>query len=124
MKPFDLEKAKAGYPVINGQGYPTRIVCFDFKHGPYSILGVTLNPDGYEIPSIYTNKGKFYNHKVDKRKDLFMAVNKKSGWLNIYKSWHTDTGIAKVYEVYDTKQKADEFAYDGRVDCIHITWEE
>lgn len=31
MKNFDLEKAKAGYPVRTRDGHETRIICFDRK---------------------------------------------------------------------------------------------
>lgn len=72
MKPFDLEKAKAGAPVQTRDGRPARIVSFD-NSKPYPILAIIPNAaDGEETPYNYTNFGMcnpYFKSKVD----LFMA---------------------------------------------------
>lgn len=40
MKAFDLEKAKAGEPVVCRDGSPARIICFDRLHDRYNIVAL------------------------------------------------------------------------------------
>ena len=57
MKPFDIELAKAGYPVCTRDGRPVRILCFDRKSvDGYSILA--LVDEG-----VFTDDGNVW-HKI------------------------------------------------------------
>ena len=59
MKPFNLEKAKAGNPVCTIRGEPVRIVCFDRKCKNYPILAL-IDRSGFEVIADYTSSGYFY----------------------------------------------------------------
>ena len=71
MKPFDLEKSKAGEPVITRDGRNVRIICFDMKQNPFLIVAL-IDYGDYEELQIYTNDGKFHYNNIDSDLDLFM----------------------------------------------------
>lgn len=116
MKPFNLEKALAGDPVVTRDGRKvTEIVHFKTLNNPQNIIAV-LN--GRLFP-FYEN-GQYIAQ--DTEFDLFMApkIVKKSGWLNVYPN------NAVGYKVHPTKESADINKCDisNRVACIFIEWEE
>jgi len=120
MKPFNIEEAKAGKPVITRGGRDVRILCFDCKtvDNAYPIAGLWENRKGFEEFCIWSNKGEFLIEETDLR-DLFMKSEKKEGWLNIYKE-----GTCGL--LYDTEEEATE-----RLDMslcpvatVKVEWEE
>ena len=117
MKPFDLEAAKAGAKVITRDGKPARIVCFDRKHIKSPIIALVSETDHEEELRTYSVRG-WYFQSTECGLDLFMAPEKKEGWINIYSVGGFATGLHK------TKAEADENASTNRVACIHIEWEE
>lgn len=120
MKQFDIELAKAGYPVCTRDGRPVRILCFDRKSvDGYSILAL-VDEGNYESFIVYTSRGKFSNHeKDDDPYDLFVASVKKEGWINIYDNGSTSKAI------YPCKKDALD-CHDpvGYITTIKIEWEE
>ena len=56
MKPFDLEKAKAGEPIITRNGLPARIICFDRKASVYPIVAL-VGGDVNEVVESFTIEG-------------------------------------------------------------------
>ena len=117
MKPFNLEKALAGDPVVTRNGRPvTNIHRFNDLNHNRRLYGVI---DG-KLCSFLEN-GRFSSYELSETDhDLFMApkIVKKSGWVNIYPN--NRTGI----DVFLTKISADRFAEDTRVACVCIGWEE
>ena len=117
MKPFDLEAALAGAPVITRDGRPvTQLHKFDATT-PLCLVGVV----GGEVYS-WGKEGIFFA-KSSGSFDLFMAPVKREGWINLYKI------IVLPYEVragsvYRTKQEADEGATVDRIACVRVEWEE
>lgn len=94
LKPFNLEKAKAGKPVCTRDGRKARIICFD------------LNNDEYPIVAVITNNGKedeLYKYDINGINgtigilDLMMLPEKRSGWAK----------VRKDINLYDTKEEAD-----------------
>ena len=80
MKPFDLEKAKTGEPVITRDGRDVRIVCFDRK-GKCPLLGlVQFSSDSEEVYAFDIN-GKAV---IFSACDLFMKPVKKTYHYCIY----------------------------------------
>lgn len=78
-KPFNLEAAKRGEPITNAQGQEVKFVAY--------AEGAT---DGYPLLCLvkgsvqgYTPDGKFYSTTTPSPRDLYMAVVKKEGWVNI-----------------------------------------
>ncbi|WP_140920181.1 hypothetical protein [Limnobaculum xujianqingii] len=121
LKPFDLEAAKAGKPVVDRRGQHVRIICFDAKTQGYPLVAL-IHIRGDEIPFSYTEHGRFYG-KGDSpcERDLFMASTKREGFVNLYPpsiNNHRQT----VFHV--SKNSADRDADSTRVACIRIEWDE
>lgn len=82
-KPFDLEKAKAGNPVVTRDGRKVRILCTDLKHN-IPIIAAIDEGDGTESVLPYTKNGEYCFYDESEH-DLFMAPVKKTYYVNIYK---------------------------------------
>jgi len=128
MKPFDLEKALAGEPVVTRDGRPVKIAAYNPDANDYAQLLIWLDGDAYSC------------HRNGKRTkcsesslDLFMAEKpkvKKEGWVNVFKSKYDDkTSIVKTSgKIYGME----EFALNRQNDCfpnhyiatVKIEWEE
>lgn len=88
MKPFDLEKAKAGAPVCTREGFNARIICFDANNDRFPIVALIKDStSSNEYPVSLTKKGRFSDGEADSPKDLFMVGEKKEGWINIYEAF-------------------------------------
>ena len=117
LKPFNLEKALAGDPVVTGCGIQvTEIVQLRTALATdRPIIGVVNG-----IPRSFRIDGTFCEGYVLPDLDLFMApkIVKKEGWLNIYPN-------DKVgYYMHPTKMTADCNAENNRVACVKVEWEE
>lgn len=101
-KPFDLQKALAGEPVITRSG--KKIV--DIYHFKYSgsTFSVLATIEGSNSEACYTVDGKYHLLDAEHKNDLFMAPEKKTVWVNISK--YPDMGF-KAY-VHETPGSADE----------------
>ncbi len=64
MKPFDLEKAKAGAPLRTREGFGARIVCFDADNDRFPIVALLKSDNGKEYPASFTKEGRFSDGKV------------------------------------------------------------
>lgn len=121
LKPFDLQKAKAGKPVCTRDGRKARIICFDYngETGDYPIVAlVHYNKRNkcYERVLKYTSDGLFNKYgDCQHDDDLMMLPEKKEGWVNVYKD-----------SVYDTKDEAliGRSKNIGYIDTVKIEWEE
>lgn len=92
MKPFNLKDAKAGKPVVTRDGRPARIICWDRKKKDYPIIALIGVEE--DIAS-FTADGRYISCEQDPN-DLFMASEKKEGWMNIYKrNRHVDAQKGK-----------------------------
>lgn len=98
MKPFNLERALAGDPVMTRDGRPVTQLTF-FKDAMGDTIAGIL--EGYI--ELWREDG--YYHTMDRGdKDLFMAPKTKEGWINIYQ---TTTGGWRAFgPVYGTEQEA------------------
>ena len=110
LKPFDLQKAKAGKPVCTRDGRKARIICFDYvgETGDYPIVALVSYNKGnncYERVLKYTSDGlfnKYGDYKHDD--DLMMLPEKKEGWAVISRN-----------DIYETEEKAKEVLLDSRI---------
>ncbi len=128
MKPFDLDKAKAGAPVITRDGRKARILSFDLCNRYYPLVAAFKDSDGDEGVDSLTNEGKCLADK-DSANDLFMAPVKREGWLNLYPALNAETLAEPSFAVYATKEQADQLAegqrtVNPRIACVRIEWEE
>lgn len=123
-KPFDLELAKAGYPVETRDGCKARIMCFDcLVDRNRRILALVYNPlHDKEFTTYHDNEGKNSSNTGYHNCDLVMSSIKKKGWINVCKS---NTGIW-YKKIYSSKQEAiDNDQIDlTLIDTIEIEWEE
>jgi len=88
MKPFNLEEALAGKPVVTKSGIPvTQISEFKVDEDSfYSVAGVI-----YGALSLWDKSGKYNITKDELHSfDLLMAPEKKSIWVNV---WENKQGL-------------------------------
>ena len=122
MKPFDLEAAKAGAPVIQRCGRPARIVDFALQNEDYPLAVIYADEYGDEHVTEFSVEGKYYDHSSEDYRDLMMAPVKKEAWVNINRS-RNPIGAA-AGGVYGSREEADRNAARARIACIHVDWEE
>lgn len=123
MKPFDIELAKAGYPVCTRDGRDVRIICFNRNGDEYPIIALIPVPDNnYEGVFTHNIDGKAFPGDGSSV-DLMMKPVKKEGWINIYKAPDTNN-IYSSSNVYNTKEKAIKDRSEHYIDTIKIEWEE
>ena len=112
MKPFDLQKAKAGKPVCTRDGRKARVICFD-RDWDMHIVALVSDPLGESVHYYLSNGKADFDKQNDD--DLMMLPEKKEGWVNVYKDL-----------VYDTKDEAIRNIAPGThfIDTIKVEWEE
>lgn len=104
MKPFDLEAAKAGAPIVTRDGRSAKFIAHVAEAHPSQRLLVLI--DG----GVYTKfeSGKYSNSPAHvSHNDLFMAPVKRPVWANVY-------GYGGAIW-YDTEKAADDRALIGRL---------
>lgn len=125
MKPFDLEKAKAGAPVCTREGFKARIVCFDVDNNRFPIVALLKDSNSSnEYPVSLTEKGRFSCGETDSGKDLFMVEEKKEGWVNIYEALEEKC----IGAVYNSKEAARRMKVNDQgvtyITTVRVEWEE
>ena len=123
MKPFDLEKALAGAPVVTRSGVPvSEVHYFETVTRQYKVFAVVTG----EVQS-YTESGR-YTRRVEHAFDLFMAPVKRVGWVNIYLDGHADGWSHCGQVVYtseeEAKDNADRTSCPSGVVTVKVAWEE
>lgn len=121
MKKFDLEKAKAGSPIVTRDGRPARLLG-ERQHPNYPIIAV-VEKKGIEEVYSYNTYG--YNITMDETEnDLFMARTKRKMYANLY--FHLEK--YKLGELFNSEKEAigsiikDRF--NNYINTIEIEWEE
>lgn len=118
FKPFNLEAAKAGAPVITRDGEPVRLICFDAKNPNYPVVALCVSDD-IEVPEAFTVHGCYHASCDTSTCDLFMAPVKKNAYLNIY-----PRPFSSHLYLHPTREIADQQSAPGRITCVHVEWEE
>lgn len=125
MKPFDLEKAKAGAPVCTREGFNARIICFDANNNRFPIVALLKDSNSSnEYPVSLTKKGRFSDGEVDSSNDLLMEGIKKEGWINIYEA----VSERCIGAVHKSKEEAMRVKVNEKgvtyKDTVRVEWEE
>lgn len=137
MRPFNLEKAADGEPVMTKNGLPARVICVD-ANNPWEGVDENLcvialvKKGGLEQLHRYNEKGEYRSTKkncmgdavveADPSLDLVMRTRKREGWVNVYAC--TDEHQTGVI-IYQTPECAREnAAAEDYVDTVKIEWEE
>lgn len=125
MKPFDIEKAKAGAPVQTRNGKPARILAYDFKSSSYPVAAAVEAHLGGESLQCYTDKGYYYDSGKEEELDLVMAPVKRTVWVPLYRS-RVCTGNVSTGGVYATEELARWAAESNEqfIGAFPITFEE
>lgn len=128
MKPFNLQEALAGKPVVDGYGSPvTELHYFETVSSKQRLVAVVAG----EADS-FSDNGQFLDDRASKN-DLFMASEKKEGWVNIY-----DPGEEEDYllgflsydgrfatHIFKTEEEARRHAINyPAIATVRIEWEE
>ena len=119
LKPFDIQKAREGKPVCTRDGRKARILCYDLKGAEYPIVAAVEKRDSFaESVFSYDKNGRF-DHNTENNNDLIMLLEKKEGWVNMYKNGLLGT------RVHDTKKEAlDNASPKDYIATVKIKWEE
>lgn len=105
MKPFNLERALAGEPVVTRDGLKVlRVIHVPESARPSTVLIVTEDT----VVAWVAENGMYYDTSERSRSDVFMAPKEVTviGWVNVYLS-----GLFS--EVYKTEKRAVEGRTDG-----------
>jgi len=123
-KPFNLEEAKAGKPVVTRDGHCVRILAFDLRNTIYPICCVWRYDDADSPPDVWTSRGNFKVSGEDP-KDLLMLVETKQYWINIYRN-KDGIHVHHYAGLYPTKEIAISKATPSwdRVDTVFVYEEE
>ena len=104
MKPFNLEAAKAGAPIVTRDGRPAKFIAHVAEAHPSQRLLVLI--DGAVHAKFESGKHASSQNNVFKS-DLFMAPVKRTVWANVYgyggATW------------YNTEKEADDGTLNGRL---------
>lgn len=122
MKQFNLQEylKNPNKKVITRDGNSVRILCTDAK-GNFPIVALVETYNGSENVIRLRENGHFYNDTEDSR-DLFFALVKKSGWINLYRSNSITVLGTQVYGTEEgAKSVINESCY---ISTIKIEWEE
>lgn len=126
MKEFNLEEFKKNpsQKVVTRDGRAVRIVCTDAKGDEPIIALVYNNIRDEENVYTYNRDGYFYGDN-DSCLDLFLAPDKKEGWINIYKNVIENNLPIVGQKVYKSKEDAiRNRCNDYYLTSIKIEWEE
>ena len=104
MKPFDLEAAKAGAPIVTRDGRPAKFIAHVAEAHPSQRLLVLI--DGVVHTKFENGKYAASPAHVSDH-DLFMAPVKRTVWVNLY-----EYGIARWH---DTEKNAEHCAGRNRL---------
>ena len=97
LKPFDLEKAKAGAKVVTRDGTDVRVICWDGKFEK-PIIALVNNRDGSENLNFYSLDGKFHAPLGAYERDLFLAPTPRKLFVNLFKDGNEIYATCGVYE--------------------------
>lgn len=125
MRPFDLEKALAGEPVITREGLEVTelYLAKTATNNTQRLIAVTEGSLKH-----YSEDGKWQFDKNDSSKDLFMAPVKRQEWVNIYQGdplgqYKYVTGVA-LYRRKEDGEKAGDGCGNYMATVLIREWEE
>lgn len=123
LKPFNLEAAKAGKPVITRDGRKARIICFDLQSIEKTPIVVAVQvTDKQEVISHYYEDGRQFVDGISEL-DLMMLPGKKEGWINIYRNEKGEYWSGQM--LFSTKKDAtDAHDHAQYVTTVKVEWSE
>lgn len=107
-KPFDIEAAKAGAPLICRDGTPAKFIAHVPEADSSYQVAALIRGEIYAFSAI----GCYCNTKANE--DLFLAPVKRKAWVNIYEDGNR----------HETKELADQRAISHRIACVEVEYTE
>jgi|SRR3954471_6019035 len=110
MKDFNLEKAKAGEPVVTSDGHDAQYL---YSLRGYKHLFIVNKGEAEEYLCNVSESGIIYAGSSDEelfkigtqhKRMMGMKSQKKTVWVNVYRSW--DNPFRTGGAVYDSKEEA------------------
>ena len=126
LRPFNLEEAKAGKPVVTRDGRKVRLFCFDLV-GDDTIAGaVTIGEGKEEDVTSWTAEGRYISRMEEHARDLFMAPVENTVWVNVYRNKNEDRSCdVSITGGYESKASAvDGHANNGYIGTFPLTYTE
>jgi len=125
MKPFNLQEALAGKPVVTRDGRSVT----DFHVFPTAEYQKVYAVVGGDRVTGFSEKGTYYNNGITNGRDLFMVSEKKEGWVNVWGETRIPAYRKRGYKIFATKQEAEESARaypygDPYFGTARLEWEE
>lgn len=124
LKPFDLQKAKAGKPICTRDGRKA-VFLTTLQNKRFPVVAV-VNCGQEEEVYQYDINGIYDEN--DEALDLMMLSEKKEGWVNIYRDIDNNIPYTENDNIYSSRDKAKESAkmlnMKTYIDTIKVEWEE
>jgi len=121
MKPFNLQEALAGKPVVTRDGRKvSRIIHMPEVADPYNKV-LAISDARYMT---YSESGEFSLYNWSSVHDLFMASEKKEGWIAVYKKKDEEEFPRASNYIYDTEGEAHSRPFGPFLTVAKVTWEE
>ena len=124
LEPFNLEEylKNPSLQIVNREGNPARIICTDKKGNDYPVIALIAEDDGKEYVDHFTEDGSYAKGEINSR-DILFSVEKKEGWVNLYKNLLNNITVDSV--VYHKKELAESCKkFDNYIGTVRIEWEE
>ncbi|WP_416052774.1 hypothetical protein [Cupriavidus basilensis] len=106
MKPFNLEAAKAGEPIVTRDGRAAQFLGHIPECSPASRVVAYI--EGQNTVTGFMESGAFLS-QGEYPEDLFMATKKRAYWVNMYQEEESHFGRMAAYK-HDSEQQAIEQA--------------
>ena len=102
MKPFNLEAARRGEPIICRDGtIPTEFYHFETAYNNSKKIVAVVGGDRMN----FNDNGVYIDCMTESSLDLFMQSKTVTGWVNIYKSYNAKYEHNTNF-IYSTKEEA------------------
>lgn len=105
MKPFNLERAIAGDPLITRIGEQVEFVAHDPKMEAGSRVIFKLFRETGPEWMLISESGRYWPVGPNTNQDVFMAPIKKTMWVNVYPG--LSAGSMPIMYFYHTQEEAD-----------------
>lgn len=99
LKPFNLEAALQGKPVVTRDGRPVKIAGYNPDANEEMTIVGWING----CPESWSSDGRYRISKIDSNTDLFMLAETVTLWVNVYE---VDGSIETGTLTYDTEEEA------------------
>lgn len=123
MKPFDLEKALNGHPVVTRDGRKvTEIHYFKTVGRHYKLYGAVNEPEYGDSVHSWTDQGIFQKGK-ESHLDLFLESVQKTVYINVFRTLDHPRLYSGVHETEESARAACSLVQCVAV-AVPVTFEE